>query len=117
MKYKKDNKGKAVLWSSYLSVPSSGEGNTGAGEITATDSHSLQYFSQPIMNCSQSGYEDPIYREWFLLKKPAIPIKDISADLSNAPQSVHRLETLNLAVCANQMKASSWQLLDSHTYN
>ncbi|XP_053096686.1 homeobox protein Hox-C3a [Pangasianodon hypophthalmus] len=96
MKYKKDHKGKAVVWPSYLSVPSSGEGSSGAMDITATASHNLQYISQPIMSCTQSGYGDTMYRDWFLFTKSATPVKDTALDLSNTPQPVPRLDTSNL---------------------
>ncbi|KAI5609126.1 homeobox protein Hox-C3a [Silurus asotus] len=88
MKYKKDHKGKAMVWPSYLSVPSSGEGSSGPVDITATASHNLQYFSQPIMNCTQSGHGD-----WFLLTKSTTPVKD----LSNGLQPVPRLDSSRLS--------------------
>ncbi|XP_058265718.1 LOW QUALITY PROTEIN: homeobox protein Hox-C3a [Hemibagrus wyckioides] len=97
MKYKKDHKGKAMVWPSFLSVQSSGECSSGAMDITATASNNLQYFNQPIMNCTQSGYGDTFYRDWFLLTKSATPVKDTVLDLSNAPQPVPRHDTSNLA--------------------
>ncbi|KAK3546949.1 hypothetical protein QTP86_005526 [Hemibagrus guttatus] len=97
MKYKKDHKGKAMVWPSFLSVRSLGEGSSGAMDITATASKNLQYFNQPIMNYTQSGYGDTIYRDWFLLTKSATPVKDTVLDLSNAPQPVPRHDTSNLA--------------------
>lgn len=86
MKYKKDHKGKATVWPSYLNVPSSGESSSGAIDITAATSHSLQYASQPIINSIQSSYEDTTYRDWLLLTKSAVPRKDTALDLSNAQQ-------------------------------
>lgn len=98
MKYKKDHKGKATVWPSHLlSIPSSGDGSSGATDITATASHNLQYFNQPIMNRNQSGYGDAMFRDWFLLAKSATPVKDTALDLSNSPQPVPRLHTSNLA--------------------
>lgn len=97
MKYKKDHRGKAMVWPSYLNVPSSGEINSGAMDVTPSASHSLQYASQPIMTCTQSSYGDTLYRDWFLLKRSTIPVKDTALDLSNAPQPVPSLDTSNLA--------------------
>lgn len=82
-----------MVWASFLSVQSSGESSSGAMDITATASNNLQYFSQPIMNCTQSSYGDTFYRDWFLLTKSATPV----LDLSNAPQPVPRHDTSNLA--------------------
>lgn len=92
MKYKKE---KTMVWSSSLNVPSSREGS-GVLDMTATASQNLQYFSQPIINCTQSSYEDTIYRDWFLLTKSAMPVKN-TIDLSNAPQPVPRQDTSKLA--------------------
>lgn len=98
MKYKKDHKGKTMVWPACLSVLSSGEGSSGAMDITATASDNLQYFSsQPIINCTLSSYGDTMYRDWFLLTKSAAPVKDTALDLSNAPQPVPRLDTSNMA--------------------
>lgn len=98
MKYKKDHKGKAMVWPSHLlSIPSSGDSSSGAMDITATASHNLQYFNEPIVNCSQSGYGDAMSRDWFLLAKSATPLKDNALDLSNVLQPVTRLDASNLA--------------------
>lgn len=96
MKYKKDHKEKTMVWSSSLNVPSSREGS-GALDVTATASQSLQYFSQPIINCTQSSYEDTIYRDWVLLTKSTMPVKN-NIDFSNAPQPVPRHDTSKLAL-------------------
>ncbi|GAA6097044.1 homeobox protein Hox-C3a-like [Tachysurus ichikawai] len=97
MKYKKDHKGKAIVWPSFLSVQSSGDGSSSAMDITATSSHNLQCFNRPIMNWTQCGYGDTICRDWFLLTKSATPTKDNVLDLRNAPQPVPRHDTSNLA--------------------
>lgn len=106
MKYKKDHKGKATVWPSYLNVPSSGESSSGAMDITAATSHSLQYVSQPIINCTQSGCEDTMYRDWLLLTKSTIPLKDADLDLNNVPQPVPRHDTSGHEFCLNQQGES-----------
>ncbi|TSL61210.1 Homeobox protein Hox-A3a [Bagarius yarrelli] len=83
MKYKKARKGKTMVWPSFLSVPPLEEGSTGAMDITTPASHNLQHFSQPIINCPQSGYGDTVYTDWFLFTKSATPVKDNALDLSH----------------------------------
>ncbi|XP_072552966.1 homeobox protein Hox-C4a isoform X2 [Salminus brasiliensis] len=91
MKYKKDHKGKVTAWPSYstqgMSAPSISEAGA-AADIKA--SAKLQFFHhrQPTsINFPQSHYDEPSYKEWFLLTKPTPPVH---LDFISAPQPMSK---------------------------
>ncbi|XP_017563431.1 homeobox protein Hox-C3a [Pygocentrus nattereri] len=83
MKYKKDHKGKATAWPSYscqaVGASSSAEA---CAEMDVKAQDHLQF-----LNCSQSSYGQPTYKDWFLLAKAA---PAITLDFSSAPQLASR---------------------------